>query len=74
MIAESLVAFARLNSVWTPGLPRVNDGLKAFFFLVGLEIKREVLAGEALSAPRDAVLAVAAALELLGRRASRGAG
>lgn len=40
----------------------VNDGLMAiFFFVVGLEIKRELLHGE-LASPRRAVLPVAAAL------------
>lgn len=40
----------------------VNDGLMAvFFFVVGLEIKRELLKGE-LSEPRKAMLPVAAAL------------
>jgi Na+:H+ antiporter, NhaA family len=40
----------------------VNDGLMAiFFFVVGLEIKREVVAGE-LSSPRQALLPVMAAL------------
>lgn len=40
----------------------INDGLMAlFFFVVGLELKREVVGGE-LSRPRDALLPVAAGL------------
>lgn len=40
----------------------INDGLMAmFFFLVGLELKREIVGGE-LSRPQDAILPVAAGL------------
>ena len=40
----------------------INDGLMAiFFFVVGLELKREILGGE-LSNPRNAILPVAAGL------------
>lgn len=40
----------------------INDGLMSlFFFVVGLELKREIVAGE-LSKPREAMLPIAAAL------------
>jgi len=40
----------------------INDGLMGvFFFVIGLEIKREILAGE-LASPREAALPVAAAI------------
>jgi Na+:H+ antiporter, NhaA family len=40
----------------------INDGLMSlFFFVVGLELKREIVAGE-LSSPKDAILPVVAGL------------
>jgi Na+:H+ antiporter, NhaA family len=40
----------------------INDGLMAmFFFVIGLELKREIMAGE-LSEPRNAILPIAAAI------------
>lgn len=47
-------------SMSKPILLWINDGLMSiFFFVVGLELKREMMAGE-LSRPRDAVLPVVA--------------
>lgn len=40
----------------------INDGLMAiFFFVIGLELKREIIAGE-LSKPKDAILPIIAAI------------
>lgn len=56
-----LVAFDPLFTLDLPLSQWVNDGLMViFFFVVGLEIKREILIGE-LSSPRRAVLPIMAA-------------
>lgn len=56
------VRFGNLIDIDKPLLLWINDGLMAvFFFLVGMEIKRELLVGE-ISSARKAALPMAAAL------------
>ncbi|OYT72824.1 MAG: Na+/H+ antiporter NhaA [Armatimonadetes bacterium JP3_11] len=56
------VRFGNLITIDKPLLLWINDGLMAvFFFLVGMEIKRELLVGE-LRSPRKAALSMAAAV------------
>ena len=56
------VRFGNLIDIDKPLLLWINDGLMAvFFFLVGMEIKRELLVGE-LRSPRKAMLPMAAAV------------
>lgn len=56
------VRFGNLIDIDKPLLLWINDGLMAvFFFLIGMEIKRELLVGE-LRSPRKAALSLAAAL------------
>ena len=56
------VRFGNLVDIDKPLLLWINDGLMAvFFFLVGMEIKRELLVGE-LRSPRKAMLPMAAAV------------
>jgi NhaA family Na+:H+ antiporter len=56
------VRFGNLIDIDKPLLLWINDGLMAvFFFVVGMEIKRELLVGE-LRSPRKAMLPMAAAV------------
>ncbi|HAV78088.1 MAG TPA: Na+/H+ antiporter NhaA [Anaerolineae bacterium] len=68
--ADSYMTFWHMNISFNFGgfglskdlLHWINDGLMAvFFFVVGLEIKREILVGE-LASPRKAVLPIVAAV------------
>jgi NhaA family Na+:H+ antiporter len=70
LIAASIVALLWVNSPWSATYDElskhlrflVNDALMTlFFFVVGLEIKRELLIGE-LATPRRAALPILAAL------------
>lgn len=62
LISVPVVVAAGSWSIDKPLLLWINDGLMAiFFFLVGLELKREVCEGE-LSNPKDIVLPAAGAL------------
>lgn len=56
------IGFGETLALQKPLLLWINDGLMAiFFFVVGLEIKREILVGE-LSSPRHAAVPIAAAI------------
>jgi NhaA family Na+:H+ antiporter len=61
-IADSYIAFWQSQLFGQPLSYWINDGLMTIFFLlVGLEIEREIYAGE-LSQPRKAILPIMAAL------------
>ncbi len=60
--AESYFAFLNLKVLGLSIQHWINDALMAiFFFVIGMEIKKEIVAGE-LKSPRQAALPVAAAL------------